>query len=101
MSLRYMIEAALFFATMIYAQYEVSNLNQNLHVTIPDYTEFKAVQIEINSRSPTGTRILFAGADNEEERDEDDDEELEDLFVAFDFSASTDEELVVRKEELH
>ena len=43
MSLRYMIEAAFFFVFMIYTQYEVSNLNQNLHVTIPDYNEFKAV----------------------------------------------------------
>ena len=70
MSLRYMIEAAFFFVFMIYTQYEVSNLNQNLHVTIPDYNEFKAVQAEINSRS-TSTRILFTGGG---EDDEDDDE---------------------------
>ena len=72
MSLRYMIEAAFFFVFMIYTQYEVSNLNQNLHVTIPDYNEFKAVQAEINSRS-TSTRILFSGG-GEDDEDEDDDE---------------------------
>ena len=74
MSLRYMIEAAFFFVFMVYTQYEVSNLNQNLHVTIPDYNEFKAVQAEIKSRS-TITRILFSGGGDNDDENEDDDNE--------------------------
>ena len=51
MSLRYMIESAIFFATMIYMQYLVSNLNQNLHETIHDYVQYKAVQTELGLRA--------------------------------------------------
>ena len=107
-----MIEAALFFATMVFAQYEVSNLNQNLHDTIPDYVEFKAVQSEIRARS--GTRILFQSSmdvrdtarllndDTNQENDEDSvNTGWEDNNYIIDLSSLTEEELYIKKEELH
>lgn len=50
MSLRYLIETVVFFLIMITFQKEISNFNQDLHLSIEEYQYFKDLQAAIKDR---------------------------------------------------
>ena len=50
MSLRYLIEAIIFFALMAVFQYEISRFNKDLHISIDEYNRFKELEHEIVAR---------------------------------------------------
>ena len=50
MSLRYLIEIVIFFSLMAFFQYEISRFNKDLHISIDEYTLFKALEHEIVER---------------------------------------------------
>ena len=50
MSLRYLIEAFVFFALMAVFQYEISLFNKDLHISIDEYNRFKELEHEIVAR---------------------------------------------------
>ena len=50
LTLRYSIEAFLFFAVMILFQYEISRFNKDLHISIDEYNQFRQIEEEIERR---------------------------------------------------
>ena len=50
MRLRYLIETFIFFGLMAFFQFEISSFNQDLHISIDEYTRFKALKHEIVER---------------------------------------------------
>ena len=50
MGLRNIIDTILFFALMTFFQYEISLFNRDLHITINEVAEFKALEKELEAR---------------------------------------------------
>ena len=61
MSLRYLIEATIFFMLMAVFQYEISAFNKDLHISIDEYLRFKALEHEIVARGGLTYRELHGG----------------------------------------
>ena len=61
MSLRYLIEATIFFMLMAVFQYEISAFNKDLHISIDEYLRFKALENEIVARGGLTDRELHGG----------------------------------------